>query len=166
MGSRSSYTNRFKARMVQRMSPPDPERAVDVAADTGVSQSCLSRWLTAAANVAAMKADNKDPPKRPADWTAEERLLIVAKAMAIPDEDLGELLRSEGLHEEQLEEWKAALLDGVKGPTTRSNTQVRKKIRRLEREVQRKDKALAETAALLVLQGKAKALWGDEGNGI
>jgi hypothetical protein len=31
----------------------------------------------------------------------------------------------------------------------------------LERELRRKDKALAETAALLTLRKKAQAIWGD-----
>ena len=37
-----------------------------------------------------------------------------------------------------------------------------RRIRELEKELRRKDKALAETAALLVLKKKANAIWGDE----
>jgi hypothetical protein len=65
-----------------------------------------------------------------------------------------------------LEAWRKALLGslekaGRKGPSV---TQERRQIRKLERELKRKDNALAETAALLVPQGKARALWGDEGD--
>lgn len=37
----------------------------------------------------------------------------------------------------------------------------RQKNRMLERELARKEKALAETAALLVLRKKAQAIWGE-----
>jgi transposase len=37
-----------------------------------------------------------------------------------------------------------------------------KRIKKLERELRRKEKALAEAAALLVLQKKVQAIWGDE----
>lgn len=39
---------------------------------------------------------------------------------------------------------------------------VKKRIKQLERELQRKNAALAETAALLVLRKKAEALWGKD----
>ena len=70
------------------------------------------------------------------------------------------------MHETQLDLWRKALLGSLDKPGRKepSVTQERRQIRKLERELKRKDKALAETAALLVLQGKARALWGDEGD--
>ena len=37
----------------------------------------------------------------------------------------------------------------------------RQRVKELERELRRKEKALAETAALLVLRKKMEAIWGD-----
>ena len=117
------------------------------------------------------KKREESPPgarvsKRPEDWTAEEKLKVVAEAVGLDDTELGVLLRREGLHEAQLDLWRKALLGSLDKPGRKdpSVTQERRRIRKLERELKRKDKALAETAALLVLQGKARALWGDEGD--
>jgi transposase-like protein len=81
----------------------------------------------------------------------------------ISEVDLGALLRREGLHEAQLAEWREAVqeaLEGTRAKKSRSSAEA-KRIRQLERELKRKDKALAETAALLVLKKKAQAIWGD-----
>ena len=81
------------------------------------------------------------------------------EADALGDEELGAFLRRHGLHEAELEEWRAAALAGLGdggGPRNEG-----KRVRELEREVRRKDKALAEAAALLVLQKKVQAIWGD-----
>ncbi len=167
---RRTYSAKFKARMVQRMTSPNPETGAAVAKATGVSKSSLSKWRLEATTMARMKKKTEPKAegvaKRPIDWTAEQKLVIVAKAMTMEDEQLGELLRTEGLHDAQLKEWKAAFLSAIKPSSDRSTTRERKRIRKLERELNRKEKALAETAALLVLQGKVRALWEEEGDDI
>ena len=103
--------------------------------------------------------------RRPQDWSAEEKLRFVAKAETVSDEDLGKLLRRAGLHEADYHAWKKTMVVALKASGKRpGNSKERKAIQKLERELRRKDKALAETAALLVLQGKTQALWGDEGD--
>lgn len=84
--------------------------------------------------------------------------MIVASS-GLQDEALGELLRREGLHESTLREWRTAALEGIS--PRRPNRADQKRIAKLEKELARKDKALAETAALLVLQKKVRELWGD-----
>ena len=76
------------------------------------------------------------------------------------DSELGEFLRREGIQEEDLERWREEALGGLGG--ARKAQPPSKRLRELERELRRKDKALAEAAALLVLAKKARALWGDE----
>ena len=170
------YSGKFRAKMVQRLSGPGRQSASALSKTVGVSQATLSRWLREAGSVAGMKMKRTEPPskdpgvkdaKRPEDWTVEEKLKVVAEAVGLDEAELGVLLRREGLHEAQLKKWRTALLGALERPGRKkapSVSQERKQIRKLERELRRKDKALAETAALLVLQGKARALWGDEGN--
>ena len=157
--------------MVQRMSGPRAKTATALAPEVGVPQPTLSRWLRAAqANVAVMSKippSVTDPsaepasksPKRPEDWSAEERLRVVVESSRLTDDELGAFLRREGLHEATLRQWRAAALEGL-GPqrVTRSE---QKRVQELEKQLRRKDKALAEAAALLVLQKKVQALWGD-----
>ena len=102
--------------------------------------------------------------KRPQDWSAEEKLAAVLEAAALSDEELGAFLRSKGIHVAQLQEWRELMLSGLNPASVqRSNKKTEtKRVRELEKELRRKDKALAETAALLVLKKKAQAIWGDE----
>ena len=105
------------------------------------------------------------PAKRPQDWTAEEKLQVVIEAAAVPEAELGAFLRRQGLHEAQLRQWRQQVLASLGQPSTRGSkkaTPEARKLRELERELTRKDKALAETAALLVLKKKAHSIWGDE----
>jgi hypothetical protein len=158
--------------MVERLSGPHAPSATELASETGVAQSTLSRWLKEAGTVAPKMArrdkQKKEPPsaaKRPQDWTAEEKLALVLEAAAIPEADLGAFLRRKGVHEAQLAEWRAAATAALQPKSRRERKAVnieRRRIRDLEREVARKDKALAEAAALLVLKKKAQAIWGDE----
>jgi len=102
--------------------------------------------------------------KRPQDWSAEEKLAAVIEAATLPDEDLGAFLRRKGLHEAQLEEWRQQVLSGLASRPARASkpTGEARRVKELEKELRRKDKALAEAAALLVLQKKVRAIWGDE----
>lgn len=150
--------------------------AMALAAETGVSQTTLSKWLRGAATVAPkmarrdkQKKDSLASPKRPQDWTAEEKVALVLEAAAVPETELGAFLRRKGVHEAQLAEWQQQVTEGavaaLRGPSKRdrkaANIEARR-VRELERELARKEKALAEAAALLVLKKKAQAIWGDE----
>ena len=102
--------------------------------------------------------------RRPEDWSSTEKLEAVIKASNLGESALGVYLRSAGLHEVHLEEWRKQA-EGALGKVSGSpNTRLKKENQRLERELRRKDKALAETAALLVLSKKVRALWGEEGD--
>jgi transposase len=152
--------------MVQRMLLPGGPNATDLSPECGVHKATLSRWLREAASVKPVSNHNTPGaaswPRRPEDWTAQERLRVVTEAGKLSSEDLGEFLRREGLHEETLEEWSSAALDAL-SPTPPATTRGgdKKRIKQLEAELRRKDKALAETAALIVLQKKVRAIWGD-----
>lgn len=163
--------------------------ATALSAEVGVSQATLSRWLKGA-TVAVMTPprDKKKPAaaapaapsssvpsqsatstKRPQDWSAEKKLALVLEVAAVPPPELGAFLRRKGVHEAQLDEWRAqvtqASVAALQGPSRRERKVASieaRRIRDLERELARKEKALAEVAALLVLKKKVQAIWGDE----
>ena len=165
------YTETFKARMVRRMLGPKAVSANALSEEVGIAQPTLSRWLRETSSFRAManKEQNKAPPadpaaggKRPQDWSPGERLRAVAETLALDGEELGEYLRRTGIHREQLEQWRADAEAGLEQPSRRRRPAAEtKRIKELERELRRKDKALAEAAALLVLRKKVQALWGD-----
>lgn len=159
------YSVEFRQAMIQKLLTPGGPSASLLAESSGVSQSTLSRWLREAASVALVAEDTPSKPpsrkgRRPEDWPADERLRVVRETAGLEGAELGAYLRREGLHSATVTEWREQALAALGGK--RARTKQQKRIRELERELSRKDKALAETAALLVLAKKARALWGDE----
>lgn len=136
--------------------------------ELGVSQPTLSRWLHEARNVGPVDSEREKKPERgPESWSPREKLEAVLEAARLSDVELGSWLRRRGLTEEHLRQWRGTLeerVDAVFSPPKpeRQSPGSRKRERELERELRRKDKALAETAALLVLRGKLDALWAGE----
>jgi transposase-like protein len=163
------YSEGFKARMIQKMLEPAAMSACGLSRETGVPQGTLSRWLRKARKLNGMSKheSNGDPSaRRPQDWSADEKLEAVLLASSLSDEELGAFLREKGLHEADLVAWRKTVLQALKGTTgkrkSRKQTKETRRIRELEKELDRKEKALAEAAALLVLKKKVQAIWGDE----
>jgi transposase-like protein len=155
------YNESFKSKMVQRLVGPGAVSANQLAREVGIHQATLSRWLLQSKDrMDGVKLGRPPEPRRPEDWSAEERLRVVMEASRLRDEELGAFLRREGIHEATLAEWRTAVLEAL-GPQKRVTSDSRR-VRELEKQLRRKDKALAETAALLVLQKKVQAIWGDE----
>ena len=161
------YSELVRARMVRRMVGPGALAATELSRETGIPQPTLSRWLRGAASLRLVSSKQDGPsgveaadpePKRPQDWSPTERMQFVLDARDLGDQELGELLRRRGVHREQLDAWRVALDDAFARPTASRRSPEGKRIKQLEREVLRKDKALAETAALLVLQKKLHLL--------
>ena len=156
------YPTSLRSKMVRRMTGPGAVSANALARETDIPQQTLSRWFCAAGTVAPMGESDDRAARRPQDWSAEEILAVIAEAASLSDEELGAFLRRKGLHEAHLEEWRTRIVASLETPVRRSGRSPEaKRIRELERELRRKEKALAEVAALLVLQKKVRAIWGD-----
>lgn len=173
----TEYTEGFRARMVERMTGPRAISANALSQEVGITQPTLSRWLREAGTVAGVskkkskskpKPKQASPPASPAGrWSPEEKVRVVLAATGVSEQGLGEFLRREGIHEEDLErfreEVRSAAIAGLTPQRKAARGDEQKRIKELERELKRKEAALAEAAALLVLRKKAGALWGEEG---
>ena len=156
--------------MIAKMSGHGGRSANSLAAEIGVCQGTLSRWKREASSVGSMRGKRRSPSsksgagQRPKDRAAQNKLRILTETGTLSGEELGAFLRREGVHEADLERWRESSLEGLSGDVVAKSQAVRanKKVAKLEKELRRKDKALAEAAALLVLQKKVQALWGDE----
>ena len=138
----------------------------EIARAHGVSKSAVQQWLRMArARGETAMADSED--RRARDWSAQERFAALVETEGMGEEELGAWCRRHGLHSHELAQWRRDALAGT-APATgpgerRSETKrLRQEIAALRKEVNRKDKALAETTALLVLQKKARLLWGED----
>src|SRR6478672_9356368 len=98
----------------------------------------------------------KKPQPAGRDWTVEQKALVLAAAAQLEGEKLTLYLQREGVKLAEYEQWRIALEEGG-GASTSTN----KRIRQLERELARKEKALAEAAALLILKKKVESLYGE-----
>lgn len=165
----TQYSRKFREKMVQKMAGPNAWSANALAAESGVSQNTLSRWLREAKLGPMTDKKSKTGSKRKR-WTPEEMMRVVLEATAADEAGRGALLRREGLHEADLERFRKEMIDAAnagsetrkrsRGPTTEQ-----RRIKKLEKELKRKDKALAEAAALAVLSKKVRALFPSEEEG-
>jgi transposase-like protein len=157
------YTASVRSSMVRKMTGPRAKSATALARETGIAQPTLSRWLREAGSVRGVNAREPEeaPRRRPQDWTLEEILAAVLEASGLSGEDLGAFLRRKGIHQAHLDEWRERLAGAVKGESKpKGRSPEARRVQELEKEIRRKDKALAEAAALLVLQKKVRELLG------
>jgi|SRR5690554_2011667 len=158
------YSQGFQERAVQMMMPPNARSVAEVSRETGVSEPTLYNWRNQFRRQGvAVPAD----PKNPDQWSGESKLAVVIETAALNEEELAAYCRRKGLYVEQIQRWRESACAGagsdspLSAEERRALQQERQKNRKLEKELKRKEKALAEAAALLVLQKKARAIWGE-----
>jgi transposase len=175
------YPHEFREALVRRLTGPEQESTTELSEETGVHQTTLSRWVREAGGRSSLggmaknkkkssnrtKTTTKPTARRPQDFSPEEKLQVLMEAAALDDDELGAYLRRKGIHEAQLEQWRQAVTEALAKPRTRpkvtpAQKAQKKQIQQLQRELKRKEKALAEAAALLVLKKKVQEIWGDE----
>jgi transposase len=157
------YGEAMKSKMVQRMLGPEKRSVYALSVETGISKSSLFKWRDKGKLTGMLKKENQESPlqaRRPEDWTAAEKLDAVVAASQLSENELGIFLRKKGLHEAHVAQWRESVLGALGSVKLPRGATEQRRIRDLERELQRKDKALAETAALLVLQKKVREIWG------
>ncbi len=144
----------FKQKMVERLTGRSAVSAIQLARETGVTQHSLSRWLQEARSLPTV-ANKPKPAVR--EWTVEQKARVLADAGQLDGEKLTAYLEREGVKLPEYEQWRIALDEG--GAASASTN---KRIRQLERELARKEKALAEAAALLILKKKVDAFYAED----
>jgi hypothetical protein len=136
------YSLAFKQKMVERLIGKHAVSALQLARETGVRQQNLSRWLEEARSLPLVAGNNAK-----IRWTVEQKARLLTEASGLSSEALRACLDREGVRLVDFERWRIALED-----EGRESSATTKRIRQLERELARKEKALAEAAALLVLK--------------
>ena len=133
--------------------------------EEGISEATLHKWRAEARGKGQLLPD---ADAGPAGWTSRDKFAAVLETAALNDADLAEYCRKRGVFAAQIKAWREACEqanDWDRASTARlsqATKQERQRIKELERELARKDRALAETAALLVLRKKLGAIWGGD----
>jgi transposase len=151
------YGQQFKDAVVARLLPPESSSLETVSQKIGISIPTLERWRAAALAANDGSAD-------PRQWSPAARLEAVIATAAMDEAARSAWCREHGLYPSDLDRWKQDAISGLGEPRddgVAEAKQERRRIKELERDLSRKDKALAETAALLVLSKKLAAIFRD-----
>jgi transposase len=147
------YGQAFKDKAVARLLPPESAGLEVVAREVGVSAGTLERW----------RADALASGRKRGGWTPVARLEAVIATASMSEADKSAWCRGQGLFPSELDEWRQTATASLGAPETAvTNAATRadqRRVRELERDLRRKDKALAEAAALLVLSKKLAGLF-------
>ncbi len=132
----------------------------ELAKELGVHAATIGIWKKKYSTLHAMSKDDT----KSKNLSVEEKLVILSETTSLPEHDLGEYLRKKGLHSHELEEWRAAVAAAFKTagrPKLDPETvELRKDKKELEKNLRRKDKALAEMSARVILLKKSHEIWG------
>jgi transposase len=140
-------TRRFpialRERLIARLTGPNAVSAAQLARETGITQQNLSRWLSEARSLPLGASGNAVV----STWTVEQKARIIAQAAALAGDELTQYLEGEGVRSAHFKRWRLALEEAGE-----ESVGMAKRIGKLERELTRKERALAEAATLLMLR--------------
>lgn len=157
----TKYSAGFKANIIAKLLPPHNVSVPDMVKETGISKDTLYTWRSKYRNRQSEPATNRN--QQAGSLSNEEKLAVVIEIASLSEVELGEYCRRKGFYPEQIAGWKNTFVQGFPASISKAQREQLKEqvatIKQLEKELHRKDKALAETAALLVLQKKFQALW-------
>ncbi len=158
------YPKERKEAVLKKMLPPNNQAIQEIAQEEGICEATLYNWRKQARAEGRLLPDSGSTP---AGWCAADKFAAVVETASMNEAALSAYCRERGLYVEQVDEWRQAC-EQANDWDRSQNKQLKtvrkadeRRIKELERELKRKEKALAETAALLVLRKKAQAIWGD-----
>lgn len=156
------YPKSIKESFIAKMLAPNAPSVVKLAKEFNIPYQTAYTWKTAV--LKKKNVTHLNVPQRPHDKSPEAKLQAVIDTMAMTEQEQGAYCRANGIYSNHLDAWKKQMLEGlgVTGSNKRKaeNQQTLKEIKKLKRDLERKDKALAEVSALLILKKKADLLWG------
>ena len=152
---KTQYSQSFKDQAIQKVLQRGNKTIQCIADELNINHHTLKNWMK---NKHLNKLNHPNAAKRPDDWTLDERLQCLLESHALKDDALNAFCRQKGIFVHHLESWKKAFISSASKTTPASN-KAQHEIKALKKELNRKEKALAEAAALLVLQKKFNAFW-------
>lgn len=154
----NKYTREEKDRLIARLLPPENCSPSDLSSETGISKSTLATW-----KAKAVRGNTYD--KR--TLSSREKFILVLETYTMSEAELSRYCREKGIFTEDIKKWRVSCIDANGAETTDTKElkqelqNEKKRTKSLEKELTRKEKALAETATLLVLRKKLSAILGE-----
>ena len=158
------YSPERKEAVLKKMMPPHNRSIKQLSEEEGISEATLYNWRQEARSKGILMPDADTGPE---GWSARDKFAAVMESASLNQQETAEYCRRKGIYPHQLEQWRKAC-ENANDWDRRANIKLKseqksnqKRIKDLEKELKRKEKALAEAAALLVLQKKVQAIWGE-----
>ena len=163
------YSEMVKTDVRRRMSPPARQSVTQISKELGIHIATLYAWRK------AWRLQGEVVPaseKAPESWSSADKFTVVLESSGLNATELGAFCRERGLYPEQVDRWRQAAQDANANSMLtmadqkdleKRHQQDQREIKRLQQELRRKDKALAEAAALLMASKKIQAYWGEDG---
>jgi len=163
------YSQSVQADVRRRKSPPHRQSVAQISRELGIHQATLYNWRKSwRLQGEVVPASEKDP----GGWTAADKFTVVLESAGFNATELSAYCRERGLFPEQVDRWRhtaqdananAVLTMAEKRDIEKQHQQDQKEIKQLKQDLRRKEKALAEAAALLIAAKKIQAFWGEDG---
>lgn len=152
------FSKEFKDSIIQKSLLPEGPSLVELARKHEISVTTLYNWKAKYANHAGMSKSKK--------WTPERKLEAIIQAAPMTENELGEFLRKNGLHSSDLEQWKNDFYGSQKSPGRPRKdpelTELEVNHKKLKKDLNRKERALAEMSARVILLKKSQEIFGDD----
>ena len=163
----TTYPEEFKAKIIAQMLPPHNRHIPDLACETGIPQDTLYNWrIKQQRRTEAVVTKTAAGPDR---LSSQDKFHLVVESAALNEQELGEFCRRRSVFPEQLASWREVCSGANELRQGREASADDRKLARrnaeLESELRRMEKALAEAAALLMLQKKVRELWAEPEGG-
>lgn len=157
------YSAQFRNTVLRKMLPPENRTAADLSAEYGISVATLYGWKAKMNNGTLQVDDGVQSNRR---RKLSEKLSLVLESKSIPADELGTWLRDNGLHSEHLVVWEQEVRESMTQGEQQAREELRaakKQIKKQQKELERKEKALAELSTIITLQKKTQLLFQDPG---
>lgn len=157
----TKYATELKESIIARLLPPRNESVPSISKESGIPVDTLYTWRIQYRN--SQRALTTEAIRSNRNYESEEKLMAVIESASLSEIELGEYCRRKGFYPEQIAGWRASIVKGLSSkPDKADREQLQQQLKankQLHQELNRKEKALAEVAALLVLGKKVAALW-------
>jgi hypothetical protein len=165
----TKYTDAIKATVLSKLLASNGPSVIELAKEFNIPKATIHTWVF---NMKKKDIKKESPQQRPKDQSATSKFQAVVYMIGKTEQEQSAYCRTQGIYSNHIDTWKQQMLEGLGAVSTTSSSsstkeskaaaqQMQDEMKQLKRDLNRKDKALAELTALLILKKKADYLWGD-----
>ena len=172
MRQATKYTDAIKASVISKVLAPNAPGVIELAKEFNIPKATIYTWMF---NMRNKNNKEEQVQQRPKDQSPASKLQAVMDTLGKTEQEQSAYCRTKGIYYNHIEAWKQQILESLGAATSSTdksfnakekenkatNQRIQDEMKQLKSDLNRKDKALAELTALLVLKKKADLLWGD-----